>query len=163
MIALPEVIRPNFPCRTAWCTTWLAGSYLCWLTTIAVRSDRFSASRTRLAASRVMSSGFSMMTCLPASSAATAPSACSPLGVAIVTTSTSERSSTSSMEFAASAPCCVASSCARSGTTSATTANSALGCSDWMVWAWVRPITPAPITANRICAPSVELSVALCW
>ena len=59
--------------------------------TATVFPERFSASMIRSAAARVMSIGFSTTTCLPASRAATAPSACTPLGVQMVTASMSSR------------------------------------------------------------------------
>ena len=68
----------------------------CWEMTATVFPERFSASMIRSAAARVMSIGFSTTTCLPASRAATAPSACTPLGVQMVTASTSSRRSTAS-------------------------------------------------------------------
>ena len=68
----------------------------CWEMTATVFPERFSASMIRSAAASVMSIGFSTTTCLPASRAATAPSACTPLGVQIVTASTSSRRSTAS-------------------------------------------------------------------
>ena len=59
-----------------------------------------------------MSIGFSTTTCLPASSAATAPSACTPLGVQMVTASMSSRRSTASRSVVGTrAPYRAASSC----------------------------------------------------
>ena len=83
--------------------------------TATVFPERFSASMIRSAAARVMSIGFSTTTCLPASRAATAPSACTPLGVQMVTASMSSRRSIASRSVVASAPYRSASSCAVAG------------------------------------------------
>jgi hypothetical protein len=68
----------------------------CCDTTATFLPDARSAARMRSAASREMAMGFSIMTCFPAWSAATAWSAWDPLGVQIDTASMSGSASTAS-------------------------------------------------------------------
>ena len=112
---MAEVMVPRCPSRTACWTFSVERSKRCWEMTATVFPERFSASMIRSAAGRVMSIGFSTTTCLPASRAATAPSACTPLGVQMVTASMSSRRSTASRSVVASVPYRSASSCALAG------------------------------------------------
>ena len=145
---MAEVIVPSRPSRTAARTFSVERSKRCWEITATVFPERFSASMIRSAAASVMSIGFSTTTCLPASRAATAPSACTPLGVQIVTASTSSRRSTASRSVADSAPYRAASSCALAGSRSTTATSSATSGSSASASAWTLPITPAPTRAN---------------
>src|SRR5450631_55695 len=150
MDAMPELTKPSRPEDTASWTTWLEVSNLCWLMTVTRRSLSRSAAATRCAASKEMSSGFSTTTCLLAFSAATAMSACWPLGVQRATASMSGRDRASNRSVSARAWWRSASACACSSWTSTTTPTSACGRSA-MVWACRSPIVPAPTTANFIC------------
>src|SRR6478752_3483365 len=102
---MAEVMVPRWPSRTACWTFSVERSNRCWEMTATVFPERFSASMMRSAAARVMSIGFSTTTCFPASRAATAPSACTPLGVQIVTASMSSRRSTASRSVVACGHC----------------------------------------------------------
>ena len=103
----------------------------------------------RSAAARVMSIGFSTTTCLPAVSAATAISACKPLGVQTVTASrSSRRRSASTSAVASGTPNLSASAAAFASSRSAIAINSTPS-RPVRAWACTAPITPAPITANR--------------
>jgi hypothetical protein len=101
-VVSPSVSRPNRPASTAALSVSLAGLKregkivqsltLCCLQALMIRSQR----------SRVISSGFSTTTCLPASAAATAGSMWAPLGVVMMTTFTSGRPRTWASSVAAS-------------------------------------------------------------
>ena len=98
----------------------------------------------------VVSAGFSMITCLPASSASMAISPCRPVGVQTDTTSMSTACSASVSEVNAVPPCSAASFSARSRWRSTTATRSIWSASSLITAPWMVPITPAPTSASRI-------------
>jgi hypothetical protein len=69
-----------------------------------MRPTRSATATTRSASEGSIASGFSTMTCRPASSAWIAPSTCNDAGVAMMTASTAGSESSSSSELTAAAP-----------------------------------------------------------
>ena len=112
----------------------------------------------RSAAGNVMSIGFSTTTCFPASRAATARSACKPLGVQIVTASMSSRARSSAMSSVdLSTPYLAAILAAFSGSVSAIATSSAVSLMATRHRQCTSPMTPAPMTANLTLVLSVPV------